>query len=87
MKDGSAPDRQEKWYYTNLTLVLAFSLVGPLAIPLIWINPKRTLIWKLVLTLVMLLVSVALWIVVRKSLQSILDYYQLLDDLMKGTPK
>ena len=31
---------KEPWYFRKSTLVTAFVLVGPLALPLVWINPR-----------------------------------------------
>jgi hypothetical protein len=49
------------WYYKTSILTLAFFVVGPLALPLLWINPKIKLWVKVLVTA---LVAAATWLFV-----------------------
>ncbi len=57
--------------------------VGPFAIPLFWVHPNFTLRKKLVWTAVVLILSWGLWLLMEKFVQSIGDYYGILDQLTK----
>lgn len=54
------PPQQKKWYHSSVTLIGAFCVIGPLAIPLAWANPSYSLVKKIVITIVMVAVTVAL---------------------------
>ena len=41
---------QSKWYYSTSVLVMATLCLGPLAIPLVWINPRYRTTMKLLIT-------------------------------------
>ena len=40
-----------KWYYSTSTLVMAVLFVGPLALPLVWLNPRYKHATKLAITI------------------------------------
>ncbi len=60
----SAPSRT-KWYFSTVTLVIAFLSVGPFALPLLWFNPRYKTITKLVLTVLVILLSVLAYIAMK----------------------
>ena len=65
----SAPIGDElPWYYRTSTIVIAFACVGPLALPLLWLRPRTPLVWKLVWSLVVLVLT---WILYRLSIETI----------------
>ena len=39
-----------KWYFATPTVVIALLILGPLALPLVWFNPRYKIITKLVVT-------------------------------------
>ena len=55
-----------KWYFSTGTLVMALLSVGPLALPLVWFNPRYKPITKLVLTVVVILISLLVYIAIRR---------------------
>ncbi|MEN6576966.1 MAG: zinc ribbon domain-containing protein [Phycisphaerales bacterium] len=42
--------RQTKWYYSTSTIVMATLCAGPLAIPLVWLNPRYRPVSKVLIT-------------------------------------
>jgi hypothetical protein len=64
-------------------LVTAVLCVGPFAIPLFWFQPDFSLRKKIVWTLVVLILSWVTMLLMQKSVQSITDYYGILDQLYK----
>ena len=55
----------EPWYFKTTSLVMAFLCVGPLALPLLWLNPRFSRNKKIVISLVVVLLSVYLSIQVK----------------------
>ena len=47
-----------KWYYNTSMVVLALLCIGPLALPLVWLNPKYKPVTKGIITVVVLAVTV-----------------------------
>jgi hypothetical protein len=57
--DGShTPKPTTKWYYSTSTVVVSLLCFGPLALPLVWINPKYKVITKIIITIVVVVVSI-----------------------------
>ncbi len=54
------PRRKAKWYHSNSTVIVAFLCLGPLALPLVWLNPRYNPAVKAILTVIILVVTVAL---------------------------
>lgn len=54
---GSRP-REKKWYFTTPSVVIALLCVGPLALPLVWFNPRYKPATRLIITVIVLVVTV-----------------------------
>jgi len=46
-----APEIEERWYNKTGIIILAFLIIPPLALPLIWVHPKLRMEWKVVVTI------------------------------------
>ncbi|MDD5618048.1 MAG: hypothetical protein PHG69_03045 [Candidatus Omnitrophica bacterium] len=70
-------DKQQKvkWYFKTTWIVTIFLCVGPLVLPLIWLNPRFSRIKKIVITAIILIASyyAAVWFI--DALSSIKKYY------------
>lgn len=60
--DGTARQvtkpRPKKWYFATGTVVLALLCLGPMALPLVWINPRYKILTRVIITVVVLVVTV-----------------------------
>jgi hypothetical protein len=68
--------QQEKWYFKNSILVIAFMSVGPLALLLVWFNPRFSNKKKIIITIIIVVLSVYSAIMLAKSIKIISEYYQ-----------
>lgn len=64
-----------KWYFRTYVFVLAFLCVGPVALPLVWINPRYKRSKKIIITVITLLACYAVFAILVKSTESIYNYY------------
>jgi len=69
---------ETKWYFKTNSIVIAFLSVGPLALPLIWFNPRFSQKKKVIITIVIVIVSYYLCSVLINSLKTIKQYYGLI---------
>ncbi len=60
-----------KWYFTTYWVVIAFLGVGPLALPLIWYNPRYKPMTKWIVSVVAIIVTI--WLCIKS-----IDLYQSL---------
>jgi hypothetical protein len=49
-----------KWYHSTKAVILAFLILGPLALPLVWTNPHYNLTVKVVVSIAMVVVTILL---------------------------
>jgi hypothetical protein len=79
-----APEPKEKlpWYFRTQTLVIACCCGGPFMLPLIWWRPKTSKGWKIGLTVAVLVLSWALFLLFLKSLRNLQEYYSILQELL-----
>jgi uncharacterized membrane protein YvbJ len=47
-----------KWYFATTFVVIAILCVGPLALPLVWFNPKYKAVTKLVVTIAVIVSTI-----------------------------
>jgi nitrate/nitrite transporter NarK len=66
----------DKWYLKTSLLIIAFLSVGPLALPLVWINPRFSNRNKIIISIIVIILSYLLWIFLSYSLKSISVYYE-----------
>ncbi len=81
--DGFAPpsvaEEKVPWYFRTSFIVISIFCVGPLALPLIWWRPQTSPAWKIGLTIAILVLSWFLWQVTQKSIETITQYYDLIN--------
>lgn len=58
--DRTPAKTNAKWYRTNSTVIIAHLCFGPLALPLLWFNPRYKIITKLIFTVVIIAVTILL---------------------------
>ncbi|MFH1778140.1 MAG: zinc ribbon domain-containing protein [Candidatus Omnitrophota bacterium] len=68
--------QQEKWYFRTHWLIIIFLCIGPLALPLLWLNPRFSQKSKITLTIIIIMLSYYLTVVTVKSLRTMHTYYQ-----------
>jgi len=64
-----------RWYFKTHSIVIAFLCVGPLALPLVWINPRFSRKKKVIVTIVVIILSYYLGFLLINSLWSLKEYY------------
>jgi uncharacterized membrane protein YvbJ len=69
---GSRP-REKKWYFTTTSVVIALLCVGPLALPLVWFNPRYKLATRLIITVIVLAVTVLCTYLAASAYRQLLD--------------
>ncbi|MFA5090724.1 MAG: zinc ribbon domain-containing protein [Candidatus Omnitrophota bacterium] len=65
------PKEKEKWYFKTTFLITAFLCVGPLALPLVWLNPRFSPKVKIIVTIVAFILSYYAGIFLINSLNSL----------------
>lgn len=70
--------KQEKWYFKTSVFIIAILSVGPLALPLLWFNPRFSWKGKIIISAVVIILSYYLGILLANSLKSLSSYYQFL---------
>ncbi len=62
-----------KWYYSTSAVVIGLVTLGPLALPLVWKNPKHTVPVKAAVTVVVIAVTILLCYLVGHMYQEIIN--------------
>jgi hypothetical protein len=47
-----------KWYFSTSAIVIALLCLGPLALPLVWLNPRYKIISKFVVTIIIVGITI-----------------------------
>lgn len=80
--DGpGSPDsraRPKKWYYATPSVVFALLCLGPLALPLVWLNPRYKPATKAILTVVVLVVTVLCIYLMGVAYRQVIDQIRAL---------
>ena len=81
MSDGNGASQEPqkpKWYHTTSTLVIGLLVVGPFALPLLWINPRYSPAKKLLWTVVVLALTYTLTLLTIDTGKKVIDQYRQL---------
>ena len=71
-------DQKPQWYFKTSTLVVGFLVVGPFMIPLVWLNPRYSMLKKIIITGIIVIVSIILFEVTKASFVSLNEYYKVI---------
>lgn len=85
-KDLAPPDKSKKWYYSTSVMVLALLTFGPLALPLVWTNPRCSPLLKLTITVAIIALSVALLYAMMGMYNLLMDQIRMLGLLPQLNP-
>ncbi|MBN2212110.1 MAG: hypothetical protein JW709_12000 [Sedimentisphaerales bacterium] len=54
------PKPRTKWYYSTSAVVIGLLFLGPLALPLVWCNPRYKITTRIVVTIIVIVVTICL---------------------------
>ena len=60
-----------KWYQSTATIVIGLIVAGPFALPLVWRNPKYSVITKVIITVAVIAVTVWICYLVGQMYESL----------------
>ena len=65
--------RPKKWYFATGTIVLALLCLGPIALPLVWRNPRFKISTKAIVTVIVLGVTILCLYLTVYAYQNLID--------------
>jgi len=65
--------RPKKWYLATGTVVLALLFLGPMALPLVWINPRFKILTKAIVTVIVVVVTILCLYLTVYAYQNLID--------------
>lgn len=68
----------QKWYFKTSTFFIAVLCFGPLALPLLWSNPRVKWKAKIIITIIIIVLTWYFIALSISSLQSVFDQYKQL---------
>jgi len=68
----------EKWYFRSPILVIALLSIGPLALPLVWFNPRHSRTNKIIISAIVIIFSYYLFKMTMTLLRSLNEYYKMI---------
>ncbi|MDD4202080.1 MAG: hypothetical protein PHQ52_01270 [Candidatus Omnitrophica bacterium] len=69
--------KSSKWLFSPLSIIIAFLVVGPLALVLVFMSPFLTKKKKIIWAIVIIILSALLLIVTIKASKEIINYYKI----------
>ena len=70
--------QSKKWYYSTSALVTLLCVVGPLALPVVWFNPRYKILTKIIITVIVFAVTVLLVYLMTEIYQQLLNQFDQL---------
>jgi predicted nucleic acid-binding Zn ribbon protein len=71
-------EKKIRWYFKTSWLIIAFLSVGPLALPLLWFNPRFSRKIKVVTTIIIVIITYFFVKITTESIRQIKNYYDLM---------
>ncbi len=75
---GGVTTKKPAWYYSTSTLTMAVLCLGPLALPLVWLNPRFKPVTKIVITLAIVVLTLFLCQAMMSSYRNVMDQVKAL---------
>ncbi len=70
--------QQVPWYFRTNYIIIAFLVIGPFALPMVWFNPRLGWKTKIIVTIIVIVITYYLSIFVGNALKSIKEYYDII---------
>jgi hypothetical protein len=70
--------RPKKWYFATPSVVIALLCLGPLALPLVWFNPRYKALTRIIITVIVLAVTALCMYLMAYAYQLLLNQVQAL---------
>ncbi len=67
-----------KWYFSNSTLLIAVLCIGPLALPLVWLNPGYKTVTKSLITVAVIALTIVVCYFAMNTYKNLLDQIKAL---------
>ena len=67
-----------KWYHATSAVVIGLVVLGPLALPLVWLNPRYKPVTKIVVSVVVIVVTVLLAYITMRVYVRLIDQIRAL---------
>lgn len=77
MADESSKPKT-KWYFLTSVIVIAILCVGPLALPLVWFNPRYKAVTKLVVTIAVIVLTILLSYLTMKIYLQLMEQVEVM---------
>lgn len=74
-------EAEEKWYFSNGMVIVGLLSIGPLALPLVWFNPRYNIAIKIISSILIIGLSVWFYMLTQQMYQ---DLMKQLKDLGYG---
>jgi len=75
--DGSSRSdskhRPKKWYFATPSVVIALLCLGPLALPLVWLNPRYKPVTRVMVTVLVLVITILCMYLMVSAYQRVFD--------------
>jgi hypothetical protein len=75
------PQSARKWYYSTGGMVGLLLVVGPLALPAVWLNPRYKILTKTIITIIVLFFTVLLIYLAVGIYRQFLEQFDQLSEL------
>ena len=62
---------KEPWYCRTGFIIFALLTVGPLALPLVWINPRYSVLVKMIVSVVVIVLSWCLYLLFQNAMANL----------------
>jgi len=73
LDEASRNKPKTKWDYSTSAIVIGLLVAGPFALPLVWRNPKYTVVTKVVITIIVIVVTAWLCYLVGRMYKQVID--------------
>jgi len=65
--------KPKKWYFATGTVVIALLCLGPMALPLVWINPRYKILTRAIITVIVIVVTILCVYLMVYAYQNLID--------------
>lgn len=77
----AAPARPKDWYFKTPFVVFMFLCIGPLALPLVWLNPNTKRVTKIIVTVISVVLTYYLWQMTVHTMRTLKDFYAQMSEM------
>jgi hypothetical protein len=73
---------REPFYFQTSWFIIGLLFIGPLALPMLWFNPRRSITAKIIVSVIVIGISIVLYMLAKEMMRQMNETFQQMQEMI-----